>query len=73
MLQTTLEEHTGYVLDCAFSPDCKRVVTASADGTARVWDAEMGALQTTLEGHTGRVTSYTFSPNGAQRQRYAPA
>jgi hypothetical protein len=34
-----LTGHAGTVNSAAFSPDGARVVTASADGTARVWDA----------------------------------
>ena len=37
-----LKGHTGYVRSAAFSGDGKRVVTASRDSTARVWDAESG-------------------------------
>jgi tetratricopeptide (TPR) repeat protein len=33
-----VEMHPGPVWDAAFSPDGHRVVTASPDGTARVWD-----------------------------------
>ena len=47
----------------AWSPDGTRVVTASADKTARVWDAASGQLLTSLEGHTGWVTSAVFSPD----------
>jgi len=36
----------------SFSPDSKRIVTASADKTARVWDAESGRTLATLTGHT---------------------
>ena len=38
----------------AFSPDGGRVVTASADNTARLWDAKTGAALATLSGHTDR-------------------
>ena len=36
-----------------FSPDGSRVVTASDDNTARLWDAKTGAALATLSGHTG--------------------
>ena len=39
----TLEGHTDGVWSAAFSPDGKRIVTASKDGTARLWDAADGA------------------------------
>jgi WD40 repeat protein len=62
----TLEGHAGSVNCCAFSNDGERVITASADRTARLWDAETGALRTTLEGHTGWVMSCAFSPEGTR-------
>src|SRR5262249_51815175 len=34
-----------------FSPDGRRIVTASIDGTAKVWDAATGGLLLTFHGH----------------------
>jgi WD40 repeat protein len=56
--------HTGRVSSVAFSPDGKRIVTASHDHTARVWDAETGCVKLALKGHTGIVRSVAFSPDG---------
>ena len=56
--------HRGAITDVAFSPDGKRVGTSSRDKTARVWDAESGALLDRLVGHEDDVTSVAFSPDG---------
>ena len=40
-------------------------MTASDDGTARLWDAE-GQFQEVLEGHEDWVNSAAFSPDGEQ-------
>ena len=46
----------GLCSSAAFSPDGKRIVTASSDNTARVWDAESGKpLGEPLKGHQVRV------------------
>jgi WD40 repeat protein len=46
-----------------FSPDGQRVVTASRDKTARVWNAATGQVIAKLEGHSGPVLSAVFSPD----------
>ncbi|HEY4424404.1 MAG TPA: hypothetical protein VGN10_09370 [Pyrinomonadaceae bacterium] len=60
----TLSGHTADINSVAFSPDGRFVVTASADGTARVWDAATGVSRGELRGHSGTVNSASFSPDG---------
>jgi len=56
----TLERHTDKLWDVAYSPDGKWLASASSDNTARVWDAETGALHMTVQ-HAGRVLTIAFS------------
>ena len=47
----------------AFSPDGTRIVTASHDKTARVWDAATGKpIGESLSGHEGYVNSRRVQP-----------
>ncbi len=52
-----LTGHTGEVLDLCLSPDEKWIVTASADNTARIWNAATGAEVLKLAGHASEVTA----------------
>ena len=62
----TLKGHSKAVRSASFSPDGSRIVTASLDSTARVWDANSGAELLTLKGHKAQVRSASFSPDGAR-------
>jgi WD40 repeat protein len=56
--------HKSSVYTVAYSPDGNRIVTASGDNTAKVWDVQTGYLLLDLQGHTKRVISAVFSPDG---------
>ena len=61
-----LQGHTGVVSSASFSPDGSRIVTASEDKTALIWEAQTGKPLLTLQGHTGWVLSASFSPDGGR-------
>jgi WD40 repeat protein/serine/threonine protein kinase len=48
----------------AFSPDGKRLATASWDHSARVWDVATRRAVATYYGHDAAVSSIAFSPDG---------
>lgn len=50
----------------AYSKDGKKIVSASLDNTARIWDIETGTCLQVLKGHTQWVESVVFSPNGQE-------
>ncbi|HEY8211048.1 MAG TPA: TIR domain-containing protein [Myxococcaceae bacterium] len=62
--RVTFKGHSGSVMGAAFSPDGRQVVTASLDGTARIWDATTRRERVKLQGHAGVVLSAAFSPDG---------
>jgi len=56
--------HDGKVNAASFNFDGSRVVTACADGTARVWDVSGGQGVTPMLRHSGPVLAAAFSPDG---------
>ena len=46
--KVVMTDHRNVVFDAEFSPDDRWVVSASADGTARVWDARTGVVAAVL-------------------------
>src|SRR5262245_1579062 len=60
-----LDDHDGFVYSAAFSPDGTRIVTASDDKTARIWDAA-SAKEIAVLRHDDAVHSAAFSPDGSR-------
>ena len=56
-----LEGHKKRVRGIVFSPDGKKIVTTSEDGTTRIWDAESGKMLHAFEVWSSSVV---FSPDG---------
>ncbi len=62
---TELRGHENAIISVSFSPDGDRLVSASKDRTARIWDLNSGDV-TVLRGHQHQVYSARFSPDGAR-------
>src|SRR5262249_13218044 len=60
----SLKGHTRVVVCVVFSPDGKRLASASDDKTVKVWDSQTGQELLTFKEHTGRIRSVVFSPDG---------
>jgi WD40 repeat protein len=63
-LVSTLEGHSASLTTAVFSPDGKLILTASIDGTARLWDAAGKIPPIVLSGHTDALTFATWSHDG---------
>jgi len=71
-VELTLNGHTGPIFSAEFSPDGKRIATASADGSARIWDVSTGKELLSVKGSSiydidseqGYAWFTAFSPDG---------
>ena len=59
-----LKGHSRDLWCAVFSPDGTRVLTASTDMTARLWDSKTGSAIAILRGHTEGVRNAIFDPSG---------
>ena len=62
----TLRGHNDEILDVTFNTTGSKLVTASADGNARVYNTMTGACQAILSGHEGEISKVAFSPQGSR-------
>jgi WD40 repeat protein/tRNA A-37 threonylcarbamoyl transferase component Bud32 len=59
-----LRGHTSRIEIVQFSPDGRRILTGSYDGTSRLWDAGSGRELAVMRGHTSCPRWAVFSPDG---------
>ncbi len=62
----TLAGHTAAVVRAVFSPDARRLASASGgeDGTLRVWDVATGKESVRVEGFLSMLGTFAFDPRG---------
>jgi len=61
----TMIGHTGPITCVQCHPMYALLVSASEDGTLKLWDSDSGELLTTLKGHVDTVTHVSFDSNTA--------
>lgn len=57
-------DHSGAVMEMAFSPDGDVLATVDANGNIRFWDGRTGSLRMLFQKVLERVTGIRFSPDG---------
>jgi WD40 repeat protein len=65
-VRMTLRADEGTIGAVAFSPDGEHVVTASYEGTARIWSSTSTEEPVLLTGHTDLIQTAAFSPDGTR-------
>lgn len=59
-----LTGHAAAVSQVRISPDGRWLASASADGTAKIWDSQTGEHMDTLVGHMAGVSCLAWAPDG---------
>jgi WD40 repeat protein len=59
-----MKEHTKQVNCLAYSPDSRRLLSASNDKVVRLWDATTGSLLQAYDWGMGQMTAITYAPDG---------
>ena len=62
----TLTGHTNGVWCLNYFPDGKRLLSASSDGTSKIWDVNSGKCTQTLKKHTGRTYCATMNDDASK-------
>ena len=62
----SLGGHERSIASAEYSPDGRRILTAAADATARLWDAATGQELRVLRGHEAPLWTGVFSPDGSR-------
>ncbi|PJF32087.1 MAG: hypothetical protein CUN51_00210 [Candidatus Thermofonsia Clade 1 bacterium] len=62
--QIPIEPHGAAVQGIAFTPDSRRILSASLDREARLWQAETGERLQTLRGHIGSIHGLALRSDG---------
>jgi WD40 repeat protein/DNA-binding SARP family transcriptional activator len=62
--RVTLRGHRGDVTTLVFSPDGRRLMSASEDKTIRIWSTSDGSLERVLRGHDKAIINAAFSRDG---------
>jgi guanine nucleotide-binding protein subunit beta-2-like 1 protein len=58
--------HNHFVEDIVISADSRYALSASWDGTMRLWELSSGRCNTKFRGHEGDVVSVTFNPSNTK-------
>lgn len=63
---TTYRRHSAAVLHIAWSPDGKKIASASADKTVHIWNATSKSPAFIYRNHSKAVSAVAWSPNGSR-------